>query len=569
MIMMMKRKIVLCMLCWSLALAAGATVVPGKTYRIMPEENTAKSLFVNHSSMEENAPVVVWTETNVPAQQWTAQDDGNGLMAFKNVYTGLYLGVSGKSLVQTSAPSWWTLEPADAERNVYYIKQGEYLHSSSRYDGRQPFLGTAQSWVLEEAEPLADFDAAARKRMADAFLQQYLQDKGKGYTTFNNGGWNEAETLETILDLYERTRDPEYLSVFESCYKYMKYHVGNDWTGGTVVGGYDWFGYDFNDDVMWMIIGAARAYLLTGKQSYLNDARRNFDAIWQRAHLGYIDMLRWAEYTGDRNGTNSCINGPAEVAACYIAQGSGDESYYEKARLLYANQRKYLFEPQTGRVYDSIVLNPDDLTVVSTNTWASTYNQGTMLGAAVLLYRHFGDEQYKTDADHIIAYAKSELCNAYGVVRVCQNVDGDFQGFKGILMRYAGLYAREFESADHFAWLKANAFHAFNNLNSKSFGHSAWLTKASEDMTYDGKDYSKASSSFGASTALAAAFAIPMDTLTAVSEVSMPRPVTGHWRSHRLSPVGSYTLSGMRCADTTTSGIIVQGHRKILRRTRF
>ena len=561
--MKMKKWIIAIWLMGTSVVVNGA-IISGKTYSIMPEENTSKSLFVNNSSKDEHAPVVLWTETKVPAQQWTVEESGNGEWAFQNVYTGKYLNVSGKFLVQTTEKAYWTLEKADEDRNIYYIKNGEYLHASSRYDGRQPFLGAAQTWQMVEVQPQSFFDATAPKRMADAFLQQYLQDKGNGHNTFNNGGWNEAETMETILDMYERTKDPEYLTVYENCYKYMKYHVGNNWTGGVIVGGYDWFGYDFNDDVMWMIIGAARAYLLTGKQAYLNDAKKNFDLIWNRANLGYIDMLRWAELTGDRNGTNSCINGPAEVAACYIALGTGDDSYFEKARMLYANQRQYLFEPETGRVYDSIIFDPETVTVTNTNTWASTYNQGTMLGAAVLLYRHFGDAQYKEDADKIIAYAKRELCNADGVVRVCQNVDGDFQGFKGILMRYAGLYAREYNDADYISWLKVNAFHAFNNINSRSFGHSAWLTKASEDMMYDGKDYSKASSSFGASTALAAAFAVPLDTLTAVSEISGPDEKGKQFPLCHSFSQGYYNISGIKITDAIAGSICIHGKKKYL-----
>ena len=54
------------------------------------------------------------------------------------------------------------------------------------------------------------------------------------------------------------------------------------WTvldAGTIVAGYDWFGYDFNDDVMWLVIAAIRGYQATGKQMYLDDAKRRFDCI--------------------------------------------------------------------------------------------------------------------------------------------------------------------------------------------------------------------------------------------------------------------------------------------------
>lgn len=489
----------------ALATGAEAAIENGKSYRIVPDGNSRSSLFVKNASKADKTPVVVWTETNVPAQQWTIISLEEGGVALQNVYTRKYLDVAGQSLVQDSQPAAWSLEAVDESNNDYILVRTDAVGVNGTLDGRQPSLGIRTVWHFEEVEPQSCFDERARQRMLDAFLARYLQDKGKGYRTFVNGGWNEAETLEAVLDFYEATGDRRYLGIFEACYNYMRYHVGSNWDGGTAVAGYDWFGYDFNDDVMWMIIAAARAYLITGKQSYLNDAKRNFDLIWDRAYLKYVGLLRWAEHTGDRNGANSCINGPAEVAACYIGLGTGDEAYFEKARELYANQRKYLFEPYTGKVYDSVVLNPSDGSVKDRNTWASTYNQGTMLGGALLLYRHYGDNQYKTDATRIIAYAKSALCNSDGVVRVCQNADGDFQGFKGILMRYVGMYATQFDDPEYQSWLIANAFHAYNNINSSGYGHSAWLTKAAENNTFGNVDYSRPGSAFGASTALTAA----------------------------------------------------------------
>ena len=485
----------------------GAVVENGKTYRIVPDGNHQASLFMENASKADMTPVVVWTETDVPAQQWTVVVLDDGMVALKNVYTGHYLDTRNKLLVQNTQLARWNLEVVDEINNDYNLSQGDYLGVTGTTNGLQPSLGKQMVWHFEEVEPQTCFDEKARQRMLDGFLAQYLQDKGKGYRTFVNGGWNEAETLEAVLDFYEATGDRRYLNIFEACYDYMRYHVGPNWDGGTIVAGYDWYGYDFNDDVMWLIIAAARAYLITGKQSYLNDAKRNFDLIWNRAYLSYAGLLRWAEHSGDRNGANSCINGPAGVAACYIGLGSGDESYFEKARELYTNQRKYLLETYTGKVYDSVVLNPVDGTIVDRNTWASTYNQGTMLGAALLLYRHYGDALYKADATRIISYAKKALCNGDGVIRVCQNADGDFQGFKGILMRYAGLYAAQFDDAEYDSWIMANAFHAYNNINSSGFGHSAWLTKAAENMMFGTVNYSLAGSAFGASTALTAACA--------------------------------------------------------------
>ncbi len=554
------KKLMLSALCVLMLLPLHAALEVGKTYRIAPEGSGGKSLFVSNASVADRQAVVVWTETDVPAQQWTVTRLSGKTVVLKNVYSGKYLNAPSRRLEQTTAQIPWTLEAADEATDSYRLKLGSYLTLSATADGTQPALGnTAQVWRFTEVEARPLFDAQARSRMLDGFLEQYLQDKGNGYSTFVGGSWGEAETLETILDCYEGTGEQRFADIFASCYRYMRYHVGNRWNGGTVVGGYDWFGYDFNDDVMWMIIAAARAYHLTQQQSYLTDAQRNFDLIWQRAYLGYVGLLRWAEHTGDRNSANSCINGPAAVAACYIGAGLGDETYFEKARELYANQRTYLFEPATGHVYDNVIFNPDDGSVVSRNTWASTYNQGTMLGAAMLLYRHYGDEQYLTDAKRIIAYARKNLCGADGVVSVCQNADGDFQGFKGILMRYAGLYARLQNDQDYQAWVRANAFRAYNNLNSRSFGHSAWLTKASEDLMYGEVNYGLSSSAFGASAALSAACCVPVEG-GEQADVSLPP-------AHRSAPADNdrlYNLGGWPITTPLLGSIYIRNGQKYI-----
>lgn len=499
---------------------SAAAIEAGKTYRIALASNTNKSLFVQNANTSDKTPVVVWTETHVPAQQWKAEMDAEGQFAFKNVYSGKYMiyASNSVSLYSTAiSTAWWTLEPQSDDGNTCYLKRtSTYLRANTTGDGTMLKLGDAQEWVFEEVTPQPELDNDIRLRMADGFLRQYLQDKGNGYRTFVNGGWSESETMEALLDMYEATGDRRYLSIFESCYSYLKYRVGNNWNGGTIAGNYNWFGYSFNDDVMWQIIGAARAHLLTGNKTYLDDAKRNFDLIWQRAYLGYVGLLRWAEQNGDRNSANSCVNGPAEVAACYIAMGTGDESYFEKAKLLYENQRKYLANMSTGQVYDSAIFDPNTVEVKERNTWASTYNQGTMLGGALLLYRHYGDEQYRTDANKIIGYSKANLCDKDGIIKVCQYADEDYQGFKGILMRYAWLYVSEFDNATYRNWLNKNAMRAYNNMNSRGFGHSAWLTKSAEDLMFGEKDYS--GQAFGASTALSAAFGRP-SAYTSSSEV--------------------------------------------------
>lgn len=57
--------------------------------------------------------------------------------------------------------------------------------------------------------------------------------------------------------------------------------------------GNNWESNDFNDDIAWIVIASVRGYLMTGKQSYLDVAKSNFDMMYERAAVLPHDMLIW------------------------------------------------------------------------------------------------------------------------------------------------------------------------------------------------------------------------------------------------------------------------------------
>ncbi len=501
----------------------------GKTYYVCPVTRMDKGLFINNSSLEDNANVLLWTNTNVPAQQWMVVGNRDGSVSLQNVYTTRFLACScnpiGKlaQLVQvaTSESDWakWILIPVKGKGDTFRLVQQHgmcnwAITQDSKEDGAKLMFESVddananQMWKFVETEPKLKMDETIRKQMADAFLFQFLLSENGG-KTFTRGSWQEAEILETMLDLYQSTGERKYLDVFEDVFGYFISQTGDDWLHLVWSDSYKWYGHDFNDDVMWMVIASARAFLLIGDKKYLDYAKHNFDAVYNRA-INPWGMMRWAQISGAATATNSCINGPTEVAACYIAQATGDESYYEKARSLYANQRKFLYNEQSGEVWDSFSWNNSPYVPENYNRWVSTYNQGTMLGAAIMLYQHFGDSLYVKDANQLVTCVRKQLCNQYGIIKVCQEVDGDRCGFKGILMRYMRRYAQELGHEEIMEWLRRNAFHAYNNMNSKGIACSAWLTKSSEDGIFEGKNYMDLP--FGCSTAVSAVANVPLDT---------------------------------------------------------
>ena len=443
--------------------------ITGKVaYRL---KNGSKSLFATIAKVYQNDGinklgngnnVVLWDETDVAAQQWFKVDAGNGRYRLKNVYTGLFLT---NGLKQTSDKN---------DNSTLFTINGNNVYVN----------GT--NYTLQEVAAQDEFTPELRDRVSSGFLAQFLQDKGGNFTTVCNGGWSESESLEVLLDAYETTRNPQYITIFNQCYAYFKDKVGDVWNQGLLPGksGYGWFGYDYNDDVMWHIILAARAFKLTGDKVYLDDAKRNFDLIWNRSYLGYVGLLRWAEAEGrDRNETNSCVNGPAEVAACYIAEGFASlndngtaNTYWDRAKTLYSNQRIYLADMNTGEVYDNVKFDGETTNVRSQNKWTSSYNQGTMLGAATLLHKHFGDNMYKNDARIIYDFtvgntSKDGLVDINRIIQCCEGMgNDDLIGFKGILMRYVRNYYEHFGDDDAREFLLRNAFQVYNTRNTRGFG---------------------------------------------------------------------------------------------------
>lgn len=505
----MKKAIILLSLLVMATIQIMAGVVVGNTYRIVPVSKPKMSLFVKDAGTSVNVEVQLWTETNVPAQQWTLGAVNDSLFSFKNVYTERYIGYSSTTKngytrqVSGASGGRWRLIPVDEENSIYrmmpYTGNNSLTIPDDAADGKRPAMAATeegndkQLWQLIEVNPISVFESALREQMMDNFINVFVQKYGS-YKSFGKGGWGNAEMLEVCLDAYEATGQQKYLDLCKSDYNHFKQYVGDSWNKLVYDNNYNWFGHDFNDDVMWEIIAVSRMAWLTGEKQYLTAAKRNFDTIYKRAYISSLGLMRWAESSGDRNGSNSCINGPTEVAACYLGMAGAGEEYFEKARDLYALQRQYLANMTTGQVYDSFVWDPDTKKVKSRNDWASTYNQGTMLGAAVLLYEHYGDAQYRNDAEKIMSYTVKNLCDKDGIISVCQVNDGDLCGFKGIFMRYARRYVLDLNVGKYQEWTKKNAFRAFNNSDDRGVTTSKWLTKATRDVATNAFSCSTAAS---------------------------------------------------------------------------
>ena len=122
-----------------------------------------------------------------------------------------------------------------------------------------------------------------------------------------------------------------------------------------------------------------------------------------------------------------------------------------------------LFQTNSGAIYDG--LNLDN----TYNTWASTYNQGTFIGAANFLHQATGLPFYYQDAILAAKYTQNSIASAGILPEYPSN--SDLSGFTGIFARWMARFAKDQNLWPAFGpWLTLNANAAWNVRNSSNLG---------------------------------------------------------------------------------------------------
>ncbi|MEO6915919.1 MAG: glycoside hydrolase family 76 protein [Chitinophagaceae bacterium] len=463
-------------------------VTSGAIYTLI-SKSTNKVMDVSNASLADGATVDSWTNTGSDAQRWIITQTSKGIYTLFNVGSGKLLHIAAAPadkvhVIQDGSSSGtngqWTIKSAG--KGTFYLfpvadpKFSLGVNAGDTANGTAVSLyassnGDTQKWVFqkETSQPVAHTEAATHKAFED-WATGYSVQTGKGF-------WDRAEMMEIVLDAYEVTKEEKYKTMFDSMYQHFVASNKSDWLYNK-----------YNDDITWAVLFSVRGYLLTGNKTYLEKAKDQFDKMYARAFTNtFGGGLIWYE---TKTSKNACINGPAMVACCYLAQATGDSTYYNKAIALYSWSKLNLFNAATGKVYDNIDLNKST-GLIKTSFWSSTYNQGTYLGAATMLYKQTKERSYLDEAQKFAKYTRDSMY----ADKVMNNEDGgnDLPGFKGIFARYARMYAVETGKTDLNDWLLMNAKVAYNNRNSHGLIQTKWATRTGE---------TKPKGDFGSSTAV-------------------------------------------------------------------
>ncbi|MHB9143496.1 MAG: glycoside hydrolase family 76 protein, partial [Paludibacter sp.] len=516
----------------------------GKIYKIISKASN-KILQVANSSMDNNANVETWVDTQSDAQRWIVTSLDNDLYTLTNVASGEFLhlaasvpsnsvNVNQYSNSNNNTVKWKIVNQGNgyfmlqsAENDDYVLDlAGAGTADGTNVDVYQSDGSSAQLWSfhLETPQDEAPTAAIAEKMFAAWRAKYYERNRTGNEVIAKESFWGVAEMMEIVDDAYEVTGNTKYSSMFSTMYSLFLNKEGSDWMWN-----------DFNDDITWMVIACTRASLLTGNTTFQVKAKEQFDKMYARAiHEG--SWLTWKQGT---SGTNSCINGPAMVACCYLAQATGDSTYYNKAIAIYNWSKGKLFNPATGKVND----NYNNGTI---GDWSSTYNQGTYLGAAMMLYNYTKNPIYFLEAQRIAEFTRVNMWNS----KTMNGEDGpDLNGFKGIFMRYARRYVVDGNRTDYIPWLQLNAKVAYNNRNAENLIYTRWGTKATETITLPAATAIGQIPAFAASTAVSLLINCPYSTvLNRNAYNTIESESFDYFKGIRVEPCpdGSSNLGGIR-----------------------
>lgn len=307
-----------------------------------------------------------------------------------------------------------------------------------------------------ERETASAVDPVAETR-ENAVMTKLLQ----GFNVRSNG-WTKGPTLDAIINIYQRTRDPKYRTLIDE----------------SLVHGRGWRSGDSNklyyDDMGWYANAWIRAYDVTGDRAFLTEAQAIFVDMTKAWDSSCSGGVFW---TDERNYKNAITNELFLLTAARLARrstnGTGPGSYQD-----WAVREADWFVNKSGMINAQNLIN-DGLTSGCQNngqpTWS--YNQGVILGGLVELFRLTGDRGYLTTAHRLADASTTRMVHPNGTYRdVCDTwgtgCTGDALIFKGPYVQgLARLYnADRAAKPQYLNVLKTSADGMWNNARAADNG---------------------------------------------------------------------------------------------------
>jgi predicted alpha-1,6-mannanase (GH76 family) len=185
---------------------------------------------------------------------------------------------------------------------------------------------------------------------------------------------------------------------------------------------------DYYDDMAWMALALLRADEVAGM-----DTAALVAELWTDIRRGWDERHGGVVWRRKDTYTNTPANAPAAILAARLHRRHGDAGDLDWARRIADWQQATLVDPATGVVWDGI--HPETDSTPSRELY--TYNQGTVIGAEVELWRLTGDVGHLERARRTAVAALSRFTDPASGLLLPEGA-GDGGLFRGILARYLG-----------------------------------------------------------------------------------------------------------------------------------
>ncbi len=149
--------------------------------------------------------------------------------------------------------------------------------------------------------------------------------------------WQQAHAMDVIVYAYERVKssDPKKAAEYENYFKLWFKNHANNWYGWKEHGDTTGFLNEFTDDMCWIALTMLHMTEATGDETYYKMAKEIYDThIITRA---WEDGKGWGlPWKSNDKGRNACTNTPGCAIACKLYLKTGKQKYLDDAKKLYA-----------------------------------------------------------------------------------------------------------------------------------------------------------------------------------------------------------------------------------------
>lgn len=227
----------------------------------------------------------------------------------------------------------------------------------------------------------------------------------------------------------------------------------------------------YYDDNGLVGIDYMESYFNTKNPLYLHRAKDVFKFILSGWNNDVGGGVTWLEGHNDQK--PACTNGMATLTALKIYQGSKEKYYLDQGRKFYNWMYKTLRDSTTGIITNDVKLDGKQ------NRTFWTYNTGSLIEAAVMLYQFTGEKHYLQEAQQLAADSYKYYSNVPHDKNLTLHID--LPWFVTVLFRgYEALYKVD-GNYKYISGVEKDLNYAWQNTRDK-YGYTShsWTKKPEE-----------------------------------------------------------------------------------------